>query len=672
MKSVHIFTTLMERNGKPRVWVQGAQLEEAGYEVGALYHRTKSAGQLTLELAESEDKSTRTVSRKKSGGLIVPLIDINNAELAEALPYEIGTQLVVTCRNGRIVIRVHPDVAAKKAREDRIKDRMARQHALRSAAFIEDGMATGALNAGLLGFGHTSFLQLGVVLAQDTMTEVEVPASLKACDFTKVVGDTSSLLSILSQKPAPADTLYIGDPARNAESDQAADFFFKIRAVEALNPAVVIMESAGNADSPLNIAAIQLLEALGYVIQNKTINERTVQLAVSEGLSDSDWTSLLTQGASGQTHTVSVSSAGRFMTSKHSQRMSNLMVALNSSKPMDSLSLFHGGGILSDAMHEGLSREGITTAVRVGVEIEDACLSSSLTNNSRIWSERATIMQGSISLARMVSTLPSCVIGEAGIPCVGASKSGRSRNKINSAEAHKKAGGLFYWTLRFFEEANLSVGVVENVTEYMNTHSMKVIRDTLAALGYTLSERILKGAQMGALEDRARMCCLFVDERLSRFFNLEGVQPLRRKEETLGMVLEQIPATSDMWKTYSYLADKEVRDIAAGKGFRRQLLTPEATEVGAIGAGYHKGRSTEPFIISPFQAGYSRLLTKYEHAAVKTIPACLISGLSSTLAHQILGNSVIHTAFESVSRMIGRGLARIKEEMSKEWIMLAA
>lgn len=60
-----------------------------------------------------------------------------------------------------------PDVAAKKYGTDYL----ARQHAMRSAAFIEDGIATGAWNSGLLGLGHTSCLQLSVVVAHDTMTE---------------------------------------------------------------------------------------------------------------------------------------------------------------------------------------------------------------------------------------------------------------------------------------------------------------------------------------------------------------------------------------------------------------------------------------------------------------------------------------------------------------------
>ena len=50
----------------------------------------------------------------------------------------------------------------------------------------------------------------------------------------------------------------------------------------------------------------------------------------------------------------------------------------------------------------------------------------------------------------------------------------------------------------------------------------------------------------------------------------------------------------------------------------------------------------------------SRLLTPAEHARVKTIPENLIEGLSATTAHEVLGQSVIFSAFIAVGELIAK------------------
>lgn len=71
-----------------------------------------------------------------------------------------------------------------------------------------------------------------------------------------------------------------------------------------------------------------------------------------------------------------------------------------------------------------------------------------------------------------------------------------------------------------------------------------------------------------------------------------------------------------------------------------------------------QGRSTEPFILHPTKPGLSRLLTAREHARVKTIPEEVVAGVSETVAHEILGQSVIFTAFEALAAAVGRLLLR--------------
>lgn len=45
-------------------------------------------------------------------------------------------------------------------------------------------------------------------------------------------------------------------------------------------------------------------------------------------------------------------------------------------------SLFHGGGVLDNAVHAGLERAGVTSYVKVAVELESKYLESSLASNT--------------------------------------------------------------------------------------------------------------------------------------------------------------------------------------------------------------------------------------------------------------------------------------------------
>jgi len=53
-----------------------------------------------------------------------------------------------------------------------------------------------------------------------------------------------------------------------------------------------------------------------------------------------------------------------------------------------------------------------------------------------------------------------------------------------------------------------------------------------------------------------------------------------------------------------------------------------------------------------------RQLTPVEHARVKGIPESLIAGVPATVAHEILGQSVIFPAFEAVGLAVGQCLQR--------------
>ncbi|KZK96632.1 MULTISPECIES: DNA cytosine methyltransferase [unclassified Pseudovibrio] len=339
------------------------------------------------------------------------------------------------------------------------------------------------------------------------------------------------------------------------------------------------------------------------------------------------------------------------------ERVSRLMHKLNNKMPLDVCSLFHGGGVLDAAIHDGLEQTGLKSRLSVAVEIEPDYLASSIRNNI-FWDSKSIAIEGPIEAVNLGKSPAPASILIAGLPCTGASKSGRVKNKLQYAESHDSAGAMFFHFLQFVQAVNPAIILIENVPEYSSTASMTVIRSVLGSLGYKLSERVFEGNEFGALEARKRLCVVAMTEGLE-LLDLDSVEPLIKKPVTLNEILEPISSDSERWKDLDYLAKKEARDMAAGKGFKRQLLNASAEACGTIGRGYAKYRSTEPFLKHPTNEKLSRLFTPLEHARVKGIPAKLIEGLSSTTAHEVLGQSVIFPVFQAIAAFLGKTLLHL-------------
>lgn len=336
------------------------------------------------------------------------------------------------------------------------------------------------------------------------------------------------------------------------------------------------------------------------------------------------------------------------------ERTTRILAKLQSKQSLSVTSLFHGGGCLDGAIHSGLQKAGVASFVQVAVELEGEFIDASLRNNPELWTDDSIIINSDIREINLLgASIPQCDVVIAGIPCTGASRSGRSKNKLASAEEHTEAGSMFVDFLDWTKATNPAIAIIENVPEYQNTAAMIVIRNVLTTLGYQLSEAVLDGNVFGALEKRKRLCIIAMTPGIGNLLDFNQLIPMRKKEDTLRDILEDIPADSDRWKSYDYLAAKEERDISAGKGFKRQLLIGDEESCGTIGKGYAKGRSTEPFIVSPFDPKLSRLLTPVEHARVKAIPEHVIDGMSETIQHQVLGQAVVYSVFESVGYLLG-------------------
>lgn len=336
------------------------------------------------------------------------------------------------------------------------------------------------------------------------------------------------------------------------------------------------------------------------------------------------------------------------------ERVRRLKLKLAAKEKLNVVSLFHGGGVLDKALHAGLLAAGVASFIQLGVEMEPEYLESSLRNNAELWADHSVAACSDIrdlDLAELAGEQADVIW--AGVPCTGASIAGVAKNGLEFAEAHAEVGSLFVDYLEAVRLFNPAVTLIENVPGYQKSASMAVIRSKLESYGYQLFEEVLDGNEFGVLEGRSRLVLVAISRGVETDFSFDNLCPTVVKPAVLGEVLEEVPEASPMWKSYEYLASKEERDRAVGKGFARTMVTPDSMRIPTVTKSYAKAQSTGIFVVHPFNPALSRLLTPAEHARVKGIPLEMIGGLSVTVAHEVLGQSVVYPLFESLGREIG-------------------
>lgn len=345
---------------------------------------------------------------------------------------------------------------------------------------------------------------------------------------------------------------------------------------------------------------------------------------------------------------------------KKRERFFRLREKLENGDPIAIGSLSHGGGILSHAIHSGLEKSGVGSTLAFANEIRGELLEHAAIHNDA-WSENTQIlaapMQELAFDSRGVASIPKVEIMEMGLPCSGASKAGKSKRGLEHPEAHPHVGHLVVSALVIVSKANPCFVILENVPEYSQSASADILRNQLRDMGYNTHERILNGKEWGALENRNRWCMVAVSQGIE--FDFDQLQPPVIQEKKLGDVLEPIALDDPRWTPMQGLKDKELRDIAAGKGFKMQMFDAESESIGTVTKGYAKVRSTDPKIKHPTNSDLLRQLTTVEHSRIKQVPEHLVDGLCNTTAHEVLGQGIIYSPFKSVGEHVGNSLNQL-------------
>lgn len=316
-------------------------------------------------------------------------------------------------------------------------------------------------------------------------------------------------------------------------------------------------------------------------------------------------------------------------------------------------SLSHGGGILSKAIHDGLALGGVKTKLSFANDIREDLLMHACENNP-VWTNDTIMLAAPLQELAFdfdaMHSLPKVDILEAGLPCVGASVAGRAKNATSCAEEHPLVGHLIVAFIAVIARCNPAAICLENVPPYQSSASMHILRNQLRDFGYEVHETMVNSGEWGTLEHRKRMCMIAVTKGMD--FTFDGLTPPKAGAPTVGDILDPVPLDHKSWSAMDYLFKKAERDAEAGKGFAMQILTEDATKVGTLGTGYAKCRGTEPKLQHPENPGLFRLFTPNEHARIKGIVNSLIKGLSNTVAHEVLGQSITPAPFLAIAELL--------------------
>ena len=339
------------------------------------------------------------------------------------------------------------------------------------------------------------------------------------------------------------------------------------------------------------------------------------------------------------------------------ERLARLRAKISQATALAVGSVSHGGGVLSHALHAGMTRAGVKARLAFANDIRPELLEHASVHNSA-WDQDTVAIAAPLQQLALdawaMDGLGKIEVLEAGLPCSGASVSGKAKNGAGHAEAHPEVGHLVVSFLAVIAKTQPAIVLLENVVPYRNSASMFLLRHQLRDLGYQVHETVLNAADWNVLERRERMCMVAATEGLE--LNFETLKRPAKVERKLSEIMDPIGPDDKSWSAMSYLVRKEERDKAKGSNFMMQIVSGESTHCPTITKGYAKIRSTDPKFRAPHDASLFRQFTLGEHARVKGIPESLVEGLGVTIGHELLGQSVCYQPFEAVGELLGNVL----------------
>ena len=250
-------------------------------------------------------------------------------------------------------------------------------------------------------------------------------------------------------------------------------------------------------------------------------------------------------------------------------RLDRVSSKLALDQPLMTASLAFGAGISCHSLHEGLASAGVSCELVMANEICESYASLASANNPTV-AQNTTMavipMQETAQDDWLLDRIGTVDVLEAGIPCSGASKAGKSKRKLARMEDHPLVGHLIGAVIQLIGRLQPAVVVIENVESYRDTASAAILRGWLGNAGYAVTETVLDASDFGSLEARVRWFLVASPPQLA--LDLTQLSSPGATTQKLVEVLDPIDPDDARYRTVEYLKAKAISDEETGRRFR--------------------------------------------------------------------------------------------------------
>ncbi|MDK9702411.1 MAG: DNA cytosine methyltransferase [Sulfuritalea sp.] len=310
MLKTFLYRKLTQNKGAPRLWLEGAQPERAGFTPGKRFmvELDTEKKRLTLSLA---DTGYRVVSGKERSGKRIPVIDINSHELLSLFKGMDSVRVIMTDNK----IHILPTVAEMRRRERlaRLQAKLDAKEPIAVGSLSHGGgILSHALHKGMAAAGLSSKLEFANDIREDLLDHASAVNDAWNANTIMLAAPMQELaLDQWSLKQLPSLELFeagipcsgasvagrakLGTAVAEAHPDVGHLIVPFLQILAAVNPAVVVLENVKPYASSASMWILRhSLRDMGYDVHETILDaaefnelehrERLCMVAVTRGM----------------------------------------------------------------------------------------------------------------------------------------------------------------------------------------------------------------------------------------------------------------------------------------------------------------------------------------------------------------------------------------------------
>lgn len=324
-------------------------------------------------------------------------------------------------------------------------------------------------------------------------------------------------------------------------------------------------------------------------------------------------------------------------------------------------SCFSGGGTFDYMGFKGFQNAGLKTVNRLVIDNNPQAIENLAANVNHTFDDETLMIESDISLLNFSQCMNKLELLRLTPDCKDLSIAGITKKKL-LGESPNTASLVYYYS-QLVDKSNPAMIQMECVTGYEKSVSFSLFSALLNSFGYVVQTRVIESNAEGfSLENRKRFYVAAISRGLSDIFNIHSFKPDSELPDSLAAVLDDPAVVEESrWLPKIGLLNKEIRDIAAGKGFRMATYDGTEKKVKCIRSQYAKSGSTDPLLKHPdSDRKLFRTFSVTESAAFKGIDVDLVKNVPSSIAHVFLGDGLIGTIAEQFSYSLAKSILSIK------------